>query len=213
MAKKPGKISKIEAAKEAALAAHLRGALAAAAPATAEPQKRKRKPGPKNSLPVEHTGVEFPQKLPSAAPRVRAYGYFALGYSMSSIARALDVGYDTVRDWRDKDGWVARRDASTIEADTHRAVQIGTLKDKGFVASNRILDHVVDALDAVDVESGLPRSYEAEELRDLATAVEKVIKPAYPNQNGVQVGVQVNLAEALEESRKLDYVKIVEAEP
>lgn len=135
---------------------------------------------------------------------MRAYQFFALGYSCASIARALDVAEETVRIWRDKDGWVAKRDAAFIEAETHRAHQIGTLKDKGFVASNRILDHVVDALDAVAADTGLPASYEAEELRDFATAVEKSIKIAYP-QEGAKIGVQiVNVAEALEESRQRD---------
>ena len=132
---------------------------------------------------------------------MRAYSYFVLGYSCASIARALDLSYDTVLDWRDKEGWVAKRDAQLVEAETHRAIQIGTLKDKGFEASVKVLEHVNDALDAVSPE-GLPFSYDAEELKDYATAVEKSIKIAYP-QEGMKVGVQVvNVSEALEEARR-----------
>lgn len=203
--KKLGKINKIEKAKEAALQAHLRDTLAnVTVPQAPSTEKKRRKPGPKNSLPVEYTGGESAPKPLVLAPRIRGYQYFALGYSCASIARTLDVGENTVREWRDKDDWVARRDAAMIEAETHRAHQIGTLKDKGFIASNRILDHVIDALEAVDAESGLPSSYDAEELRDYANAMEKSIKIAYP-QEGAKIGVQiVNVAEALEESRQRD---------
>jgi hypothetical protein len=175
-----------------------------------KPAKKKRKSRQNRDLERALLTGEPLTDRPLALPHVRGFDLYALGYSLAHISRTLAVHYDTVREWRAAHDWEARRDAIQVEADHQRAVQIGTIRDLGHHTSVRILEHVADSLGDLDDPRGLRP--DAEDLRDLATAAEKAVKTVVP-QEGSRVGVQVNIVDALAESRKYEIVEAVVTNP